>query len=436
MGRCPVWLPSLLLGLLVVPVFGQDAPEEPQPQPPRDPVARRSIGEAIRRSSALVGRLRSLGNWEEHHGYLVNSMQEVFERNGWTSEEDEFALNMVSEVEAIPPWNMVERFDAMTRIMSDRYLLDEQQEQSFRRMVSKVASEVLSKHGERIMEYAGEVIDTRAAGRPIEAEQVAHWVELARPVMDDVRQRVQTAAEGFLDELSPEQREVFTRDLRAADRRFERLHERSEAWQRGEWSPADWGLSNDPIQTGTRVADAGAGEQPAGDAQPAAPDVPEGEPGTRGVRQPPRARQVRPPPDDAPQADASDGANGDDEPAAAARAGRRRGGRPEATSNDEWSRYVAEAIRRFRLNDAQQNSAWKVYRDLANRRDALIRKARPATAAPSAAASDKPSEKLAADVQRLFDDLKRRIDRIPTRAQRRAAESADAAAQPHERAKP
>ncbi|MCG3126224.1 MAG: hypothetical protein CHACPFDD_01054 [Phycisphaerae bacterium] len=416
----------VLLGLLVAPGLAQDTPDEPPPAPPqRDPVARRSIGEAIRRSSALVSRLRSLGNWEEHHGYMVNSMQEVFERNGWTSEEDEFALNMVSEVEAIPPWNMVERFDAMTRIMSDRYLLDEQQEQAFRRMVSKVASEVLSKHGERIMEYAGEVIDTRAAGRPIEAEQVAHWVELARPVMEDVRQRVETAAEGFMGELSAEQREIFTRDLRAADRRFEHLRERSDAWQRGEWSPEDWGLSNDPIQTGTRRP---AGEAPAAGDPSEPSDQPHDAARPSIEPPPPRARPPRlQPPVADPDADTAEGALAEPD-SVPDRPGRRRDARPAAIPGDEWSRYVADSIRRFHLNDAQQNSAWKVYRDLADRRDALLRKARPSSAAPAAA--EKPNEKLTADVQRLFDDLKRRIDRIPTRAQRRAAESADAAAQP------
>ena len=41
-----------------------------------------------------------------------------------------------------------------------------------------------------MLQYSLEAIRTRAAGEPFTPEQVARWVTLARPVMEDAQQRV------------------------------------------------------------------------------------------------------------------------------------------------------------------------------------------------------------------------------------------------------
>ena len=108
-------------------------------------------------------------------------------------------------------------------------------------------------------------------------------------------------------------------------------------------------------------------------------------------------------------------------------------------AEDEWERYTRTFIARFELDDEQRNSAWRIMRDcqqqraryLASKRARVVQLQRRLSENKSDEA-EKPLreitnalrelEELKRPVVKIFEkQLKPRLDKLPTRAQRAAA---------------
>lgn len=357
--------------ILVLLLAFQDAEPATQPSP------QSRLAQGI----ANLGRaMEQIEGWDEHYGYLMDALETIYERNDWTSESDRFSLEAIAEIESAPPWAFQERFDRFVEVISDRYLLDEQQERLLRSQVARRSNAIFLAHQDRILQYAGEAVATRVGRRPFTGEQIARWAELAAPVMDDVQRHMTEFSRDFLPRLDDEQRALAERDLQAAERRLGRVAELRREWAEGKWKPEDWGLENDPIQTGIA---------PDGPRTPAAGSARTDEPSDWPANQ---AARLHPP-----------------------------GTAPAETANDPWAEYVRAYIQRYRLDADQQQQAWSIHRQVTERRTSLERR----RATPgNGAASTQPAAREAAAVDRLFEQLRRRLERLPTRAQRRAAEPA------------
>jgi hypothetical protein len=409
----------LIMSLLLCPLSAaaQD-PNEPGPPSRRDDRSRIQV--LRQRAMRLIGTLKELGDWQEHYGYMVDATERVFERNGWDSESDLFSLELVREVGQIPPWNTLERFDRAMGMIGDRYLLDEEQTTSLRRRAIGLNIELFSRHSDRIMKYAVEAVQTRAAGEPFTPEQVARWTKLAEPVFRDAQRSINAAAKDFMEELDPEQRELFERDLEAGNRRLSDLERMAQQWKRGEWDPHDWGMEEDPIQSQAVVA---VGAAPAREAGAGATGAGESVTGReRAVSRERRRTPVRPEPAGRVEGPAPRDARSSAE------------GKPEP--DDPWAKYVRAFIGKYHLNDEQRQRAWLIYGD-AKERDqvferryqrqvqALREKVGNSSGERTQAALRERAEKHQRERERLFNLLKRRLERLPTRAQRRNAEPAD-----------
>ena len=207
-------------------------------------------------SGTILDGLNRLGPWEEQYGYMMEAFERVFERNDWVSESDLYALDMVREVEALPPGDFMGRFGKMKQMLGDRYLLSEDQENRLGQTIVREMVGVFVRHSDRIMEYTMDAINTRAAGEAFKPEQIAKWVKLAEPVVRDVTTRMEVGIRQIMLDLEPEQRELMQRDLDAAKRRISRVQELSKDWAKGKWDPADWGMEDDPIQVAGHQASA------------------------------------------------------------------------------------------------------------------------------------------------------------------------------------
>ncbi len=212
------------------------------------------------------------------------------------------------------------------------------------------------------------------------------------------------AAADFAEQLDPEQRDLAAADLAAANRRVERAREGLAEWRAGRWTPAQWGLQDDPIQNRTarpHDADAAEGADPDG-AAPAARDPARRAPGQVPPRDDPPTGQP-PPRDGAPRR----------APAAA----------PEPRiTDDPWAAYVRGFIERYRLNPDQQQQAWRIFGSAVAQRDRLRDDPRAPRGTSPPTASQPAATRRHGPAERLFEQLKARLDRIPTRAQRAAAE--------------
>lgn len=364
-------------------------------QPPEQP-EERSPWRVQERVTRLFRALGSLSDWDTHSAYITSALEKTYERNGWTSEPDRFAMEMIREVNRIPPWKPEQRFDTAAEMMAERYGLDQEQQRLMRATLIRESNDLFVRHSSRIMQYGVEAIQTRAAGEPFTPEQVARWAQLAEPVFLDSRERMNVAAEEFAKQLRPEQAEALLSDLDAANGRMDDLYVQSQRWADGDWDPLDWGLEEDPIQTGV------AGKAAADAAAEAA-----GEPSSP---QPPPQEQ-------APSAIADLAGRG---PAAAT---------SQPVDDDAWAQYVRRFIEKYKLNEAQQERAWRIYRDVKARGDAQRRRYGQQIEAAQRRAAVRMDEKgqtgvtelqarLKSQLEQLYGQLKARLDKLPTRQQR------------------
>lgn len=394
-----VWLiVGMLAGATVA--LAQDEPNDPaqQSESPAD-----QMGKLQQKAFRLIGAMQSLGDWDEHYEYVTDATNRIFERNHWDSESDLFALEMVREVGKIPPWATQERFDAALEMVGDRYLLDEGQIATLQSQAIKMNIDLFSKHADRILGYAVEAIETRAAGEPFTPEQVARWVTLAEPVMLDARASVNKFAEDFMEELDPEQRELVQMDLKAANRRMSDMERMTGKWKRGEWDPSDWGMEADPIQN---------------------PDLADGTPAAETETKPSAENPAEPGGVRKPEAPAGPATEAEQAPPKSA-------AEPEA--NDPWAQYVRAFIRKYQLDDEQQQRAWIFYRHTKERDEVFARrhdrnvgslrgKSDDDASERARAAMSKENERRVRETDRLFGQLKQRLERLPTRLQRKNAE--------------
>lgn len=110
--------------------------------------------------------------------------------------------------------------------------------------------------------------------------------------------------------------------------------------------------------------------------------------------------------------------------------------------DDEWERYTREFIGRYQLTEEQSQAAWKILRDcqaqrtryLSAKRETIRRleeRLQGKKTADEGAEILAQLEELKKPIQRIFEqELKPRLDRLPTRVQRRAAEPATQPAAP------
>ncbi|MCA9244741.1 MAG: hypothetical protein KDA32_12335 [Phycisphaerales bacterium] len=347
---------------------------------------------------AILGAARQLGDWDRQSGYMFDAATQVYRQNGWNSEADNFSLDLMRSVESIPPWEINQRFDTFVGVISDRYYLDERQEAALRRMIVAENARLFAKHSGRIMSYATEAIQTRAAGEPFTADQVARWTRTAQPVFRDSRVSVERLAKEFSEQLDADQRQILERDLAAANNRMDTMERMAQGWMRGEWSAADWGMQNDPIQMAGEERVAAAAEQEnaqqtddsGSDAGVVAGVVNEA------PRQEPPPTPVKPT-------------------------------KNVPRDDDRYARYVRAFIDKFQLNDEQQQRAWLFHKEVVERDATLRRKFDPRIEAADAGSDARTSLSTARDhaLDRLFDQLKRRLERLPTTKQRQDAKPVD-----------
>lgn len=100
----------------------------------------------------------------------------------------------------------------------------------------------------------------------------------------------------------------------------------------------------------------------------------------------------------------------------------KRGLRADPSEKDSWDRYVEGFVRMFQLDDSQQSTAGSIMRNFKQLRDIYRESKRDEYKGLLSLADikerDKKMEELRQPVDRLFEDLKTELDRIPTSAQK------------------
>lgn len=197
---------------------------------------------------------RDAGLWERDAGIREQATDHFFKEHGWNSEPDQFARDLLRDVETVPPWDAQRRQQIFVDRVGQRLSLSEEQRRLLDQNAQREAMAIASRHLRTTMPIALEVLKTRSEGKPFTAEQVQRWSQTIEPIMEEARQAVERVSSKLSETMSPEQRRQLEIDLKALMRRHGDVVKMVDKWKQGRWTPNDWGLQNDAAHAGI-VAD-------------------------------------------------------------------------------------------------------------------------------------------------------------------------------------
>ncbi len=201
----------------------------------------------ISQIQALQEKAKDMGPWETEAGVLRDAHINIFEKNGWTSESDQFTLDLMHQVTQIAPWNAAQREEVFLNGVQNRLSLTHDQRSLIGREMRLESMNVTLKHIKDLLPIALEIAQTRARQEPFTAEQVQKWSQKFKPLMDDAMASLQKVS-GKLDKtMNEEQRALLDKDMKALLKRHADVEQMVERWKAGNWNPSEWGLDNDPI---------------------------------------------------------------------------------------------------------------------------------------------------------------------------------------------
>lgn len=314
--------------------------------------------------------------WERESESITRAIDNLWERNGWTTEADRFAREAACEVAAIPPWRVMKRLATINERVKHRYDLSDAQAAQFQGAIIGETSGVLMRNMGMITKQFQEYMQTRSEGKPFTAEQVARWIQEARPVIAGMRESADRLTETLRPMLGPDKLQTFDEDLKSLEKRQRLMDQAVERWARGQWQPSDWGLEDDPLHRSS---------SPASTPQAIRPN--------RAAR--PESKLARPA--KVPKCVAHD---------------------PET-----WYACVLELKERFRLDPGQKDTAESIHAELVDRGRACVQNR--ADLLNKVPPAERETHEAYEPIRALFAEFKSRLHAIPTTGQREESKRRD-----------
>lgn len=364
-ARCPACAALRWMAFAVAPALcAVRSPAQSPPEvPPADAKAFSSLVE-------VAEKVKQLGPWENEYAQLERSMHNLWKENGWNDEADVYARDLALEVSKVPPWEFMKRIEVASSRIGERYGFSEEDGRRFQGMVMREVWGMMVHNAPVIVRHTSEMIEARAGQKPFSKEQIARWTQESEPLMKDVRERVDRLSTDIRQSFSPEQQNVFDRDFTSFNKRMTYFEVKRKNWAKGEWQPSDWGMQDDPIQTGKEPAATAAAVAP--------PKTGEALPDAAGGATPPAHWLPHDP--------------------------------------TTWIAYVRSAEKTYKLDLAQRNSAAAIHAELLQRATKFSSTRTEALSAVLAA--ERPDHALYRPLCLLFEELRRRVDALATQVQR------------------
>jgi len=287
--------------------------------------------------------------------------------------------------------------DRLADKMAKEYSLDEDQLWNTRDLLHERFPEFIKQNRGEIVTLVNDYLKATLSGEPPSPEYVADWAERAAPLLNEALDMAEDTADDMRPYMTDEQQILLDGRLAAFRVGRQYMTQRMNAWRAGQYDwQTEWPRS-EAFKKNERIRQRQLHEQ----AQVARYEA-MGVTPSEGVVLAADRSAVRP------------------------HATRARGPR------DEWAQYVESFIKRYQLNEAQQNSARKYMRRYQDLRDKYVRRRGPSidaiAAQAKAAKTDNEKQRAAAElarlnrpIDRLFENLKDDLNKLPTRKQRAAA---------------
>ncbi len=301
-----------------------------------------------------------------------------------------------------PTQRMIELgIDRITDEMSKFYGFDEDQLWNTRDVLKERFPQWMQENRGELQTLMNQYFEALLSGEPPTPDEVADWSDRALPLFEEFSQMVDTTAEDMREYMTDEQQVLLSGQLAAMQVGMGFMRQRLQTWREGgyDWE-SEWPRSHEfKRREGARQKEL---EDEA----------------TRAAHE---AMGIAP-----------DGSEAAAVPGAAAPTGERKPTSRPSAPRDDWTIYVENFIKRYELDAAQQGSARKVLNSLQEQRDRYLQrhvsdinavegKLKAAQSADERAKVQAELDRLNRPLERYFDQLKERLDRIPTRKQRAAA---------------
>ncbi len=276
-----------------------------------------------------------------------------------------------------PTPKMLDRLiDRMTEQMAEHYDFDEEQLRLTREVIKARLPEFLNKNRAEIQTLMNQYFEALLDDKPPSVEAVADWAQRLQPLLEEFGGVAHDITDDMAQFLTEEQQDLLSAEMTSFDTGLRMAQAKLSVWASGGYDPqTEW-------------------------IHPAA-ETPDGKDARRAD-----AEQKNP------DKNADDAA--------------------EANPKDEWAIYTERFIRKYRLNDEQQQKAYAFLRRQQEARDKYLRRKSAEMERITRMLEDAETEaqrktalaaykKINAPIERMFQSLKDRLDTLPTRAQRRAA---------------
>ena len=324
--------------------------------------------------------------------------------------------------------------DNHARFLARKYDLSDEQDEFTQQYLKLKADEFLEQHRELAYELIDELFAVRS-GADVSTEQLVDWGRRALPLYEEAKTLIVAGNDEWRDILTPEQRVIHDEDLRLMYQSFEMTEDQLsriiagemtiEEFRRGPQAPP---ARANPPRLEPAPAPVSRPEPPSASSTKRLPNEPR-------KRSDPKVTRVNPRERPGPAG------SGMLEPPGRGNRGRGRAAQ-KAASESQWETYVREFVSKYQLDDGQTQRAQAILKDCQERADRITTKRKPEMEQldkkllelGSSKDKNKLAElakirerktKLMEPIDQIFErQLKPRLEKLPTRAQRKEAEKA------------
>ena len=362
---------------------------------------------------------------------------------------------------------IIDNFDLLidnySRFLGRKYDLTEEQNEYTKYLLRERSYEFLEQHEGNLRKLVDRLFDVRTGGE-MTTEELIQWGQQAQPIYEEAKKLIIAGNEEWREILTPEQQQIHDEDVQLMTESFKTTEEQLNRILTGDMTVEEF---RSP-QRGRRSSRARSTKTTPTTNAPAIDDSPPTQP-PKQPQKPPRLR--KPPSGNAEQNAEDDGSrsgrpNGErkssrlqrgsnrSEPGAAtsesSSAGRKSTptGQPADKATEQkapetaWEKYVREFIAKYQLNDEQAQKANAVLKDCEDQAKRIaignqdkiekidqqlaeVKQSQDKKKSKTISALTEQRKKLTAPIDQIFEQqLKPRLERLPTRAQLRAAEEA------------
>lgn len=289
--------------------------------------------------------------------------------------------------------------DRMTEEMAEHYEFDDDQLYLTREVIRERIPSWLKENRAEIQTLTNYYFEAILAGESPTVEDVAGWSQRVLPKLNEFRDVIGEVTGEMRTFMTEEQRTQLDGEMAAFDVGMQFMNRRLSVWAEGGYNPeTDWfnapGRHERDIEEQKRLAQEQEAARRAAMGGPGGPELVA---------------------DEGPQS------------ARLKYAGK---------AKDDWDQYVEKFIQRYQLNESQQNQALKILEHYKGERDQYLKRKerdfvkaeaafKESDTGPAREKATKRLERLARPVERYFQQMKDRLDSLPTRAQRSSAAMAE-----------